>query len=376
MLAVVTGTHNRIGYCVVRSLAEAGIPVWAGAATPLGMGCLSRLPTARFHHPHPFRHPEGFIGGLQGLGRRLGRAVLIPAGPEVSVIARCQTRLSPWYRVLLPSSEQIEAVSDKRRLARLCESIGVPVLPTRAASRTSPPDAYPVVVKPSQGSGAWQFHVCRDRTAFLGAVARIRAAGAEPIVQPYTPGRLLGCAILYYRGRRVLRFSYRSLLTLGPDGGTAVLRVGSPEPRAEAMVERLLDHLGWHGVCQCDLLEDETGTPRLIDANSRFWGSLYCATVSGVNFPAASWRLAQGLPVEQGRVRWGLATAWSWGVAAATIRRLLRGRLPRLGGRSACRRLYWDDVSRLDLLPLLLQPIGALDYRIRGRGARQEGAMF
>jgi len=376
MRAVVTGTHNRIGYAVVRSLHAAGIPVWAGGTTAMAMGRVSRLPEGRFHHPHPVADPEGFIASLRRVGKRLGEAVLLPTGSETLLVAEAWSELKPWFTATLPAAGQIEAVIDKLKLAEAASEAGLAHPATRLARPEEPPSDYPVVVKPRQGAGGWRLRVCPDRETYVSAVEAILAAGSEAVVQPHAGDDLTGCAMLFDHGREVLRFSHRVGLTLGGRGGTPVVRVGEAALGVEEGLARLLVGLNWHGVCQADFVSGRSGQPQLVDLNPRFWGSLYCATVSGVNFPAACYDLALGRTVTSRSAEPGWATAWAWGLAAAALRRWVSGRGVSLGPGIAWSKLRWDDAAAGDVLPLLFEPVGAVLHNWRGRGLPAQWTQF
>jgi hypothetical protein len=48
-------------------------------------------------------------------------------------------------------------------------------------------------------------------------------------------------------------------------------------------------------------IDRESGVPKLMEINGRFWGSLPLAVLAGVDFPYLYYRLAQGLDVERRR---------------------------------------------------------------------------
>lgn len=376
MRAVVTGTHNRIGYAVVRSLHAAGIPVWAGGTSALAMGRVSRFPEGRFYHPHPVKDPEGFVACLARIGERLGRSVLMPSGPETLLVAQAWPRLEPFFAATLPALAQIETVIDKLRLADVAAAAGMAHPKTGAAGTDGPPFNFPVVVKPRRGAGGWLLRVCSDRRSYRQAVGAVTAAGAEPVCQPYVGDGLAGSAMLFDHGRESLRFSYRVTLTLGRDGGTPVVRIGEASLGVEDGLSRLLTGLGWHGVVQADFVLGGSGPPQLVDLNPRFWGSLYCATLSGVNFPAGCYDLARGRAVLARTAEPGWASAWAWGLAASALRRWLRGRAVSLGPGVVWSRLRWDDAAAGDLGPLVCEPVAVAVHNWQGRGRAPQWTQF
>jgi predicted ATP-grasp superfamily ATP-dependent carboligase len=77
------------------------------------------------------------------------------------------------------------------------------------------------------------------------------------------------------------------------------------------MAQRILDHVGWHGVAMVEFKVTPEGCPYLMEVNPRFWGSLQLAIDAGVDFPWLLYQLASGAPAwpDPGyrtgvRVRW------------------------------------------------------------------------
>jgi ATP-grasp domain-containing protein len=79
---------------------------------------------------------------------------------------------------------------------------------------------------------------------------------------------------------------------------------------------RLLKKIGWHGVAMVEFkVERDTGIPRLMEINGRFWGSLQLALDAGVNFPHLLYRLAKekSVVVPDGGYKVGVKSRWLLG---------------------------------------------------------------
>src|SRR5690606_12472919 len=111
------------------------------------------------------------------------------------------------------------------------------------------------------------------------------------LLQSFVPGSGAGVFALYDRGRAVTIFAHRRLREKPPQGGVSVLSASAlPAPAALAAAQRLLDHVGWHGVAMVEFRVTPEGEPFLMEVNIRFWGSLQLAIDAGVDFP---WLLHQ-----------------------------------------------------------------------------------
>ena len=99
--------------------------------------------------------------------------------------------------------------------------------------------------------------------------------------------------MLLNHGELLAKFTHRVIRTFAAFGGAPTVRISSRQPLMEDYLYTLLRSLDWHGVCQADfILHAETAEPYLLDVNPRFWGSVFGAVMSGVNFPYLVYRLA------------------------------------------------------------------------------------
>jgi predicted ATP-grasp superfamily ATP-dependent carboligase len=66
-----------------------------------------------------------------------------------------------------------------------------------------------------------------------------------------------------------------------------------------ALALRLLQPLGWHGPAEVEFKIDERdGRPKLMEVNTRFWGSIGLSIRAGLDIPCMACRLALGEHVE------------------------------------------------------------------------------
>jgi len=88
---------------------------------------------------------------------------------------------------------------------------------------------------------------------------------------------------------------YQGLRTLPRDGGTTVLRESLSDPACSEAAAKIIECLGFHGLCGFDFVIDRvTGRPFLVDGNCRITPAIGMAYHGGCDMIEAWVRLANG----------------------------------------------------------------------------------
>jgi predicted ATP-grasp superfamily ATP-dependent carboligase len=334
-MILVTDGEQRSALAVVRSLGRAGhgVAVCSARRKPLAGG--SRHCRASYEVPDAARDSEGFLEAVERIVDGEGAEMVIPMTDLSAPLVLGLRRSRPSLVVPFPDLSTYEAVSDKAQLTRTARELGVPVprqvvvssagdADTPAVTRLVDEVGWPLILKParsvvhSRGS-AQRFGV---RTVFTSDELAMELADypaqAYPVLAQERivgPGRgvfVLGDA----DGRAVASFAHRRIREKPPTGGVSVYRESVPlREDLREHAERITTHFRWHGVVMIEFKEDAaTGTPYLMEANGRFWGSLQLAIDAGVDFPRLLVESALGntvAPVQAYRT--GIRSRWLWG---------------------------------------------------------------
>jgi predicted ATP-grasp superfamily ATP-dependent carboligase len=137
-----------------------------------------------------------------------------------------------------------------------------------------------------------------------------------PLIQERVNGPGSGLFALCEHGNIRAAFAHRRIREKPPSGGVSVLREAIPvEPATLRYAEKLLSALNWHGVAMVEFKFDNADmTPKLMEINGRFWGSLQLAVDAGVDFPWLLYCMYQGKPMENNLAyRSGVKTRWFLG---------------------------------------------------------------
>jgi len=148
-------------------------------------------------------------------------------------------------------------------------------------------------------------------------------------------------------------------------GGPGVLNETVERPDLFDAATRIVAGTHWSGVGQIEMREDENGILRLMEFNTKFWGTLALSIAAGVNFPLLACKHAMGqeLPVSLG-YRVGVRYRWLF-PAGITILKQPSSRWRIL--REMYRPHTKSDWSWYDIRPSLHQMESSVKRLIAGR---------
>jgi predicted ATP-grasp superfamily ATP-dependent carboligase len=310
---------DRGSLAAVRALYDDG---WAvGVGSPLkGLSGTSRY-AARWHRvPAAEEGVDDYVEAVAGAVSSGSYGIVFTAD-DIGVLALSQHR--DEVEAVVPYAEHTSVVRsiDKLEMTRAAERAGLAV-PRTSEARDEEVAALeePTIVKPRLHSvlqpgapGRLDTVIARSPEEARRAVAVIRAAGVEAILQEVVDGELVSFqAVMDRDGRMLAPVQQRSPRTWPPDSGSAARsHTVAVDPSLARRVERLFRDLGWFGLAQLQFIAPRGAEPRLIDLNGRFYSSLALAVASGVNHPGIWARLATGMPVDSEReARRGASYQW------------------------------------------------------------------
>jgi D-aspartate ligase len=141
------------GLALVRSLGRQSIPVWVIHQREHRLAGTSSYAHRTFFHPHS--HDDKGIDFLIQLSRQydLRDTLLFPTADEsVRLISTTFDRLSPWFRLTVPSWTNLEAAVNKRLMHRVADDVGVEhpktIYPKSREDLASVDLKFPVLLKP------------------------------------------------------------------------------------------------------------------------------------------------------------------------------------------------------------------------------------
>jgi glutathione synthase/RimK-type ligase-like ATP-grasp enzyme len=271
----------------ITALAAEGYEVEICDPHPFCLGRFSRL-VRRYHRcPAMGADPEKYLSFVLAKIAAGEFDVLLPIHEQGFLFARAYEQIAPHVSVALPSFESYEQVHSKAGFSRLLSALDLPQPETRLleSARNFPEGArFPFVLKAPIGTASRGTWVIFDAADLEHAIAEIHASGVsrEPLlIQEFVAGPLEHAQAVFSRGRLVGHHTYRQIVR-GVGGGPAV-KESIRRPLVRRHLERIGEHLDWHGALSVDyIVEESTQTPLYIDCNPRLVEPM-SASLAGLN---------------------------------------------------------------------------------------------
>jgi predicted ATP-grasp superfamily ATP-dependent carboligase len=326
LLSDISGLHGAL--LILRSLGRKNISTVLMAQDFLVPARFSRWHSERVCCHSSFDNEDCFMRNLLGTARTGRYLTFFPLTDSslLSVSTRRQ-QLTPFLKLVLPSHESVLRVIDKSETLKLAKDAGVPIPKTfyprnkEDVIDVSASVTYPAVIKPRRSfvwgkNGVAKYSrplYVNSSSDLISTYAKVETDFPAPMIQEFVPGHNISVALLFERGEPRAACFIRVRRTLPVTGGNSVLRESiPPDPMLLRYASNLLKRLNWHGVAEVEFkIDSRDSTPKLMEINGRFWGSMNVAIESGVDFPYLMYLLAKGEQVRPVfRYRIGVKFRW------------------------------------------------------------------
>ena len=306
---LVIGADENPSLPVIESLTKKGIDVTVGSHKRVCVGFFSKHPKRRVLYPSPADGPERFIDAIRDLLRKDPHEVTLVCGEENTyLLSKHKDLLTPYTSIPLVGIDTLWKCRDKSKTMKAAAEIGVPHPTTyfpeeEAIESIRDRVQYPVVVKPCVSYGARGIVRVNRRGDLSGAHQLARAQYGACIIQEFIPhdGMQYKAEFLLDRNSQVKAWGvYSKPRYYPPEGGSSTLNCTVDRRDILELGARILEHMGWYGMGDCDFIEDpRDGVPKLMEINPRFTRSIKVLTAAGVDFPYLLYKLAMGedLPI-------------------------------------------------------------------------------
>lgn len=300
MRVLVTDGEMNKSLAVVRAIEDVATHVGVTQHYPVSPAGVSRFTDASHRvHTEP---SERYVDELVWEVRAGEYDQLLPVGGRTfELVSEHRDRFDVPVGDILPSREAMRVAVRKQETYDLADRQGVPVPVSVSLTDEADVDAvgetlgYPLVVKTG----------VETETRFVRVVdsaSQLRAAYEEyqrdhdspPIAQEYLPGVGRGYFGLFIEGELAGGYAHRRIREYPPEGGASACAESSQDEELREYSEQLLAPLEWTGVVMVEFKEAADGTPKVVEINPKFWGSLDLAIASGMNFPKALLEFTNG----------------------------------------------------------------------------------
>lgn len=288
----VTGAGGPSAVSFMKTVASRDVELIAGDIDPYAAG-LYLVPPERRWILHRGADPR-FVDDLLARCIEAKVDVLVPTVDfELLPIAHRRGEFEAnGIKLILSPATTFERCLDKWNLVAACgDACPVPhtVLVDREFSLA--PGAPPMLVKPRRGAGARGVRVVQSAED-LANVPRDESY----VAQEYLTGTEYSVDVLCDTKGEVLAVVPRSRLKI--DSGIAVAGRTVHNDTLAGYAAAVAKRLGVTFVANVQFREDDTGTPKLLDVNARFPGTMPLTVMAGIDMPSLALDLVLGKTVD------------------------------------------------------------------------------
>src|SRR5947209_5644372 len=265
---------------------------------------------AHYRYAVPRIEDPAYVPALRELCERHQAGVIVPL-TDLDLEVLAQARLAGELSALVPDPDTVRATFDKYEAHLLLSRLGLPSPPTVLPG--DPVPAYPVMVKPRQGSGARSIHRADDLQA---AEFFVRYVHEPTMIQRFMDGPEFSIDTLSDLEGRCLNAIPRTMIE--SRGGESIKGTVIDEPELIDLGRRVVESLGVRGPCTVQAFRDRVIGLGITDVNTRFGGAFpgpMYAALPGRTYPELIVRMSMGERLEPhvGEFRAGVTfTRYFW----------------------------------------------------------------
>ena len=283
------------------------------------------------------------LGNTQDIISNFSEEYIIMPILENQIIELTKKRNRYHCTFAFPEYPVLEMASDKKFVMERAKELDIPCPETIFLGEIDPGSdkfdkitcdlKYPVVIKPVHGGGG-------EGVSFVHSPDQLKMVYNEStkefgpvIIQEKIPfNERYSVGILMNFDHEVRRFCVLRELRYYPlDTGPATLVETIERPDLVSYSQRILESMNFYGVAELDFVNDpRTNTPKLLEINPRFWGSLQGAISAGVDFPFLLYRLFEEGDIDKNnKYRTGIRTRHVFFYDYRRLRSILYGNYTR-----------------------------------------------
>jgi predicted ATP-grasp superfamily ATP-dependent carboligase len=291
---------------IIRSLASKDIEVIVAGWNKFATSYYSRYVKRHYIYTHPQKDQKKFITDIIKILKKEKPDVLLPVGVGTFItVSKYKDRLKSLVKMPVTDYPQLLRAHHKFKAMKIAEETGVPYPKTFIIKDLKNIDnilkelKFPVIVKARLGSGS--FGRANTKAEVMKTIKEIgegqNSEGViennNPIIQEFIPGKIHDCCVLFNNGKLRAALTQKRVKTIPIDGGPGIINKTTWEPELIDYSKKLLGAIKYHGPAQVEFIRDsKTNQPKLIEVNTKFWGTSALSIKAGMNFGLLAFKLA------------------------------------------------------------------------------------
>lgn len=302
---LVTDAGHKNALAAVRSLGKKGIKVDVSGRSIFGQAFYSKYCNRRFLYPDPRNKTKDFINLMIKIVRKNRYDVLLPIGASTTLpISYYKDKFEQYTRLPIAEYDVLIKAHDKPTALKIAKDCGIPIPQTyfprnkEEVRKLSKEITYPAVIKLRRGSSAIGLRYANSpeeliRKYFSQGQSNFTFDYEFPMIQEYIPGEVHDVCVLFNKGEPRAVLTQKRIRMNPPTGGGGVVNETTDEPNLKKMAVQLLKKMRWHGPAQVEFkIDSRDETPKLMEVNAKFWGTLDLSIQAGIDFPYLACKMA------------------------------------------------------------------------------------
>lgn len=197
-------------------------------------------------------------------------------------------------KVLVEEYKKLNQLSDKWKIANICEKLDVPIPETfllQEYIEKHQPDnmTFPLIIKPRDSYAAKGVTYIRSYPEMESYIATFKASKKESytdlIVQEHVSGQLHDVTSCAKKGFVLSMLSQQRVMSLYDFGGGGIVNKTTYEPDMMEYAKRIIKYLEWNGILEFDFIRTDSGEYFLLECNPKIWGTTQLTVDAGLNMP-------------------------------------------------------------------------------------------
>jgi predicted ATP-grasp superfamily ATP-dependent carboligase len=301
MSIFITDGDARSTLSIVRSLGKRGLDVIVGSEREKSLTFYSKYCSKKIIYPPPSTEKSKFVEFMLSFVKENSIDFLVPTSDlTIYPISEKLDEFNHYTKVACPEKGIFDKAYDKAETLKIAKKLNIHIPKTYFVNKLDELEdlseqlQYPIVIKP-RISRYWKddqmIHGFRkfvhSKSEFVDTYFNLHSQIPFPLVQEFIDGEGYGIFVLTRQGEPLAIFAHKRLREVPLSGGVSTLREAiEPNPLMKEWTIKLLKNIKWDYVAMVEFkLDKKDNTPKLMEINGRFWGSLELAVSSGVDFP-------------------------------------------------------------------------------------------
>lgn len=316
MKVLITDAEYKNSLAALRALGKKGINVDVAGNKKLSQSFYSKYTNNKFIYPRPKNKGKKFVKFLIDLLKNENYDVVLPIGAKTTIpISYYKDRIEEYTNLVVPGYKILSKAHDKSKCLKIAKKIGIPIPETHRpesideVKNIAGDITYPSVIKIKRGSAAKGLNYANSKKELIENYRQYLNDDREdeiifnynrPMIQEFIPGEIHDVCVIFDEEKPKAVLSQKRIRTLPPSGGGGIYNVTTDNEKLKKLSVKLLKKINWHGPAQVEFkIDSRRGEPKLMEVNSKFWGTLDLSIQAGINFPYLACQIALGRKIKK-----------------------------------------------------------------------------